>query len=464
MLFYANCIKIKNINFFLQIRLTFTKIWCRIDYSKLCGIKYLGKGFIFKMNMKKLLAGVVAATVLMSNVAFAANVATTTTYNGDGTVDVKTDVTGITTPNAMVTYVLYGEKTRVTMPFNEETGAVLGTEQSTPSETNIIYIDQDNNVTTTTSFTAPGLTVGQAYGAKVIVGSDSSTDVFEYENEYTGDMYTLKLADTTEYTAKVEVRMSENEDYVATYNLAGSASVKVPVNANCKVTFEATDANYEIATSAVTSTDNNITDGNVSENDGVIDFDPTKYATNTEYELSATTKAKVVAPIITVSNMIANLETDAVTFLVNVTTANPLETGLKVVYNNDYEFDNLIPAGHENGCYAIRLVDKADDFSFENETSKYKVTAFLMVDGEKVYSDTVDQNHFTFTEDPNLGNGAQDETSTPDPASNESTGEEPAAEEPATEEPVAEESATEEPAAEEPAVVNEPVVEETTEA
>ena len=448
MLFYANCIKIKNIKFFLQIRLTFTKIWCRIDYSKLCGIKYLRKGFIFKMNMKKLLACVVGSAVLMSNVAFAA-VSTTTTYDAEsGKVEVSTEVTGLEN-GSMVTYVLYGEKDKDTTPFNTDDGSVTETEETTPTQDNIIYIDQENNVTGgTKTFVAPGLNVGEAYGAKVIVGTDTASDEIDVAvtEEYTGDMYTLKLdANAVDYTAKVEVNMGTN--YIKEYSLdvaAGNTTVKVPVGAQCIVTFVAADGKA-VTKAYVDSTE--ITNAS--------NLNPAVYKKDTEYVLSAEVEAEVQLPVITVSDAV--IVDNTVTFLVNVEhCATPTDTGLKVVYDTVNEFDNLSPIQTENGRYAIRIVDEADDFTFENDTNKYVVTAFLKVNGNKVYSDALDNNHFTFDKDENLGNVVEDEVSTPAPASEESiseesTGEEPAAEEPATEEPAAEEPAAEEPAAEESA-------------
>ena len=347
------------------------------------------------MNMKKLMASVVAATVLVSNVAFAA-VSTTTTYNTDGTVDVKTNVSGISTPNAMVTYVLYGEKTRDTMPFYDETGDVINTTQTTPTEANIIYIDQDNNVTGSTVFVAPGLTVGQAYGAKVIVGTDSSADVSVPENEYTGDMYTLRLTDTDDYTATVEVRMGG--DYVASYDLTVAlASVKVPVGADCKVTFEATDAIHEIATSTV---------GTVTENDNSIDLNPEYYELDTEYMLSATTREKVVPPMIIVSSPITGIP-NQVSYIVDVEHFDATKTGLKVEiidWNNDnkvlHTFDDLVPMSEDKDRYAIRILDgtEGSQLNLPDVTNGYKVTPFIKGDSGKVYlgeTSEGDSNYFT---------------------------------------------------------------------
>lgn len=398
------------------------------------------------MNMKKLLAGVVGVTVLMSNVAFAA-VSTTTTYNGDGTVDVKTSVTGITTPNAMVTYVLYGEKTRDTMPFYDETGDVINTAQTTPTEANIIYIDQDNSVTGSTEFIAPGLTVGQAYGAKVIVGTDSSDDVSVPENEYTGDMYTLKLAtNAADYTAEVEVKMGEN--YIKVYSLAvAGAEVKVPVGADCKVTFEATASGKKISSCTI--------DGETFANAG--NLNTGSYKEGEEHVLSAVVENQVAAPLITVSDPI--IGTNTVSYLVNVEYFDAMNTGLKIDFV-DYpsetvlhEFDKLVPYyfADDKNCYAIRIIDKTDGglLNIVNDTNYYKVTPFIKVGDDYIYAGSTssgDANHFTVGKDSTLSDAAED--------SNETQPEEP------TDEPTDEstDESTDEPA-EEP-VAEEPVVEE----
>ena len=381
------------------------------------------------MNMKKLLAGVVGATVLMSNVAFAA-VTTTTTYK-DGKVEVSTKVTELTN-GSMVTYVLYGEKDKDTTPFNAENGSVTVTGETTPTQDNIIYIDQENNVTGgTRTFVAPGLNVGEAYGAKVIVGTDTSADEGDVvvTEEYTGDMYTLKLADAAaDYTATVEVNMGTN--YIKEYSLKTAGNtVEVPVGANCKVTFVAADG-MVVKQGYVDTT----------EIDNAGKLNPADYEKDIEYVLSADVEAEVQLPVITVSDPI--IAADSITYLVNVEyCATPTDTGLKIVYNTDYVFDNLSPIEAADGRYAIRIVDEADEFGFENDTAKYAATAFLKVNGNKVYSDAVDNNHFTFGTDENLSNAVEEEgTAT-----------------------VSEEIVEEEPVVEEEAATEEPVVEENTE-
>ena len=421
------------------------------------------------MNMKKLLAGVVGMTVLMSNVAFAA-VSTTTTYNaGTGKVDVKTTVSELTN-GSMVTYVLYGAKGSDEIPFNATTGEIVGTAEKAPEaneqKDNIIYIDQINNVTENRAeFTAPGLNVGEAYGAKVIVGTDKDADAGDVAvtEDYTGDMYTLKLAaDAADYTAKVEVNMGEN--YIKVYSLRTAGStVKVPVGANCKVTFAANDANNEIATSAVTSTDNNITNGNVSENDGVINFEPKNYAINTEYVLSATTREKVEAPVITVSEPITGTS-NQVSYLVNVENFEAKDTGLKIEiidWDNQetekpvlHEFDNLTPHSVVEGmnCYAIRIVDETEGYKLKmpNVTNGYRVTPFIVVNRVNIYAGSTsagETNHFTVGTDPTLSNGAVDSSETQPEGPNDEPTDESTDE--STDEPA------EEPVAEEPVVVEE---------
>lgn len=393
------------------------------------------------MNMKKLLAGVVGVTVLMSNVAFAA-VSTTTTYNATtGKVDVSTYVTELTS-GSMVTYVLYGNKDKDTTPFAESNGAITPTTATAPDEANIIYIDQENSVTgTTKTFTAPGLNVGEAYGAKVIVGTDNDTDAGDVAvtENYTGDMYTLKLStDAADYTAEVEVNMGE--DYIKVYSLAeAGAEVKVPVGAECKVTFDA--ATGKVVTKAMVDS---------TELDNAGNLNPEDYSKSGVYVLSAEVQNEVAAPLITVSDPIIGTRT--VSYLVNVENFDAMNTGLKIAFS-DNVFDNLVPVEVVSGenCYAIRIIDETDDEALRmpNETNGYTVTPFIVVGSVNIYAGSTssgDANHFTVGTDSTLSDGAVDSSETQPEGPTDEPTDEPA------EDPV------EEPADE--TVAEEPVVEE----
>lgn len=372
--------------------------------------------------MKKLLAGVVGMTVLMSNVAFAA-VSTTTTYK-DGKVEVSTTVTELEN-DSMVTYVLYGEKDKTTTPFGED-GSVDPTGKSAPDQNNIIYIDQENCVTGgQKTFTAPGLEVGEAYGAKVIVGTDASADEGDVAVDpryFTGDMYTLKLDDATNYTAKVEVLMGTGYPMIYTLDTTDE-KVQVPVSADCQITFTAVSGK-EIVTSKV---------GIATVDGSSINLNTANYTKGNTYDLSATVKNKVELPVVTVSDAIADLATDedSVTFLVNVSDpAKAMKTGLKVTYINGYTFDNLTPIQADSGRYAIRIVNESDTLTFSSTTNDYIVAAFMEIDDVRYYSDSEDNNHFTFEKNVNLGNDAQDDKSTQESESEVSTVEEESTEDP----------------------------------
>lgn len=328
------------------------------------------------MNMKKLLAGVVGVTVLMSNVAFAA-VTTTTTYNATtGKVNVSTEVSGLTN-GSMVTYVLYGNKGQSTTPFADATGAITPTTATAPDEANIIYIDQENNVTGgTKTFTAPGLNVGEAYGAKIIVGTDNDTDAGDVAvaEPYTGDMYTLKLdANAVDYTAKVEVNMGGS--YIKEYSLAANDSVNVPVGAECqvKVTFKASDGKV-ISKAYVAGV----------EITNAANLNNSLYAEGQEYILSAEVANETNPALITVSEPIK--AENSVTYLVNVNQfENLYNTGLKIEFNG-HEFNNLVPVNiADKGYYAIRIIDETKNGELGMASAEYTVTAFVNVDGAKVY-------------------------------------------------------------------------------
>lgn len=391
------------------------------------------------MNMKKLLAGVVGVTVLMSNVAFAA-VSTTTTYNATtGKVDVSTYVTELTS-GSMVTYVLYGNKDKDTTPFAESNGAITPTTATAPDEANIIYIDQENSVTgTTKTFTAPGLNVGEAYGAKVIVGTDNDTDAGDVAvtENYTGDMYTLKLAENaTDYKATVEVLMET--EYPMIYTLDDTDDrVQVPVSANCKVTFEATASGKKISSCTI--------DGETFANAG--NLNTGSYKEGEEHVLSAVVENQVAAPLITVSDPI--IGTNTVSYLVNVEYFDAMNTGLKIDFV-DYpsetvlhEFDKLVPYyfADDKNCYAIRIIDKTDGglLNIVNDTNYYKVTPFIKVGDDYIYAGSTssgDANHFTVGKDSTLSDAAEDSNETqPEEPTDETTDEssEESTEEPADE-------------------------------
>ena len=398
------------------------------------------------MNMKKLLAGVVGVTVLMSNVAFAA-VTTTTTYNATtGKVDVSTNVSGLTN-GSMVTYVLYGNKGQATTPFADANGAITPTTATAPDEANIIYIDQENSVKDgTKTFTAPGLNVGEAYGAKVIVGTDNDTDAGDVAvtEDYTGDMYTLKLAENaSDYKAIVEVLMET--EYPMIYTLDDTDDrVQVPVSANCKVTFEATASGKKISSCTI--------DGETFANAG--NLNTGSYKEGEEHVLSAVVENQVAAPLITVSDPIIGTRT--VSYLVNVENFDAMNTGLKIAFS-DNVFDNLVPFEVVSGenCYAIRIIDETDDEALRmpNETNGYTVTPFIVVGSVNIYAGSTssgDANHFTVGKDSTLSDAAEDSNETqPEEPTDETTDE--------TTDESSEES-TEEPADE--TVVEEPVVEE----
>ena len=333
------------------------------------------------MNMKKLMASVVAATVLVSNVAFAA-VSTTTTYNaGTGKVDVKTTVSELTN-GSMVTYVLYGAQGSDEIPFNATTGEIVGTAEKAPEaneqKDNIIYIDQINNVTENRAeFTAPGLNVGEAYGAKVIVGTDTSDDltkVTDFDATYTGDMYTLKLSnDAADYTVTVRVALG---DYIKEYTLSTAApTVKVPVGADCKVTFKA--AGGKTISQAYI-------DGTEIDSTSNLDPDPEVYVEGGQYVLSAVVENETNPAIITVSSPIKQV--GSVMYLVTVNQFEDLrKTGLKVEFNG-HTFANLVPVQYSDNYYAIEIKDDTDKLELGmTESTDYTVTAFVEVNDVPVY-------------------------------------------------------------------------------
>lgn len=307
------------------------------------------------MNMKKLLAGVVGATMLMSNVAFADAISTTTTTTYDAeskTYTVSTQVAGVAS-GSMVTYVLYRDVATENAPFDSTDGSLNGTASTlAPDQNNIVYIDQDNDSDGTSSFTAPGLLVGEAYGSRIIVGTDDSTATGSPWTEDVGDMYTVNWDSTNSDGIETITLIVTLGDVSVPYTLSEvSGPVYVPCLASCEATINI-PAGKDI--------------DKVYLNGVEVDAESTLQLTGTK-DQPVTIGAKVVDAvaytIVTLSDAIVDAEAKSVTYLVSVANGDANKTGLNVTINGNV-FNNLIPVQTTDDVrYAIRIVDETEESS-----------------------------------------------------------------------------------------------------
>lgn len=220
------------------------------------------KGDIIIMKMKKLMAALVVITLLAMSVVCSADATytTTTSYRvSDGKVQVTTTVEGLTA-GSMATYVLYGypdgytDKTDKTINYaTDDVIDYVGEDDFT--ETNILYIDQINSVSSEAKTFGSGVWLDpkKVIGSKVIVGTNDST-ITTIENKSTELLdqgiacFKLEL-DTTNGANladakinKIDVSFAFPEEETETYTLSSDQSfVYIPAGVDYTLTFDVID-------------------------------------------------------------------------------------------------------------------------------------------------------------------------------------------------------------------------------
>ena len=364
------------------------------------------KGDIIIMKMKKLMAALVVITLLATSVVCSAATYTTRTeYSAStGKVQVITTIDGLAA-GSMATYVLYGYPDGYT--DYEKTDGVTEV-AGDPTETNILYIDQNNSATSSFEFgRGVKLDPKKVMGSKVIVGTDEDTTLTNKSTELLDQgIACFKLAlDTTNGVnladakiSKIDVSFAFPEGETETYTLSSDQNfVYIPAGIDYTLTFNVKPDSV-MGTVKIGNDDvsNQIVMNKYKGTSAEDDRDTTKtlvLGKGTDLATSTSYVSIDSNPIFATSG-----EFKTVAFIINNNLSGYTDTGIDIIayekgtttkVNEVLNLRNLAPEYtaeytiNDPQIYAIRLVDELGKF-IDTDKYDYEAVPYYMNGTEKV--------------------------------------------------------------------------------
>ncbi|MBR0277140.1 MAG: hypothetical protein IJQ50_01595 [Clostridia bacterium] len=342
------------------------------------------------MNFRKLVITLtLGICIIAGTVASAATYTTTTSYDVSTKKVTVTTALAELTEGSMVTYVLYGPTTGA---YSATNNAVTPDPSVAVTESNIVYMDQDNNVSGTTSTFQGTFDFGKVVGSAVKVGSSVDTltaGVGDTALDQSIACFALTAPDFSTTISAINV-LATSGGNVYSFDLTSSGTVNIPYGYDLKITVTPVSGTVESITIGSDEIDGT---GNVFN---VASTDITGLAEGVTVALSIGDIAPA-AKIISIDSL-PYVNGQTVTFFVTAD-SSLVESGIDLTLTNNetvIEVKDLLNLS-DSSTYAIQITDTSSNSLIGLDGTTYSAVPFYMDNANKVVLTTNDSNEYYYT-------------------------------------------------------------------